>query len=120
MLTRVLITVKTYPTLSKKYGELVCTAGLRSDGSWVRIYPVPFRRLEDYLQYKKWVWVELDLVQNENDPRPESCRPRNLEGMRLLDETPPGEDWAARKLPGFRGYPWITRIFECYPGVPRG
>jgi len=26
---RVLITVKTYPTLSTKYGELVCTAGIR-------------------------------------------------------------------------------------------
>lgn len=37
---RVLITVKTYPTLSKKYGETVCTAGIRPDGSWVRIYPV--------------------------------------------------------------------------------
>lgn len=26
---RVLILVKTYPTLSRKYGELVCTAGMR-------------------------------------------------------------------------------------------
>ena len=41
---RVLIIVKTYPTLSRKYGETVCTAGLREDGSWMRIYPVPFRR----------------------------------------------------------------------------
>lgn len=38
---RILITVKTYPTLSASYGELVCTAGLREDGSWIRIYPVP-------------------------------------------------------------------------------
>ncbi len=44
---RVLITVKTYPTLSRKYGETVCTAGIREDGSWVRIYPVPFRRLDE-------------------------------------------------------------------------
>ena len=44
---RVLITVKTYPTLSRKYGETVCTAGVRADGSWMRIYPVPFRRLEE-------------------------------------------------------------------------
>src|SRR5262245_6318973 len=27
---RVLITVKTYPTLSRKYGETVCTAGVRA------------------------------------------------------------------------------------------
>ena len=41
---RVLVTVKTYPTLSTKYGEtVVCTAGVREDGTWVRIYPVPSR-----------------------------------------------------------------------------
>jgi hypothetical protein len=34
MRTNVLITVKTYPTISVKYDELVCTAGFREDGSW--------------------------------------------------------------------------------------
>ncbi len=58
---RVLITAKTYPTLSRKYGETVCTAGLREDGSWVRIYPVPFRRLNDSEQYRKFDCVEVDL-----------------------------------------------------------
>jgi hypothetical protein len=47
---RVLITAKTYPTLSRKYGETVCTAGVREDGTWVRIYPVPFRRLSEEQQ----------------------------------------------------------------------
>lgn len=37
---RILVTVKTYPTLSQKYGETVCTAGVREDGSWVRLYSV--------------------------------------------------------------------------------
>jgi hypothetical protein len=35
---KVLITVKTYPTLSTKYAELVCTAGILDDGTWVRIF----------------------------------------------------------------------------------
>jgi hypothetical protein len=43
---KVFITVKTYPTISKKYDELVCTAGIFDDGSWVRIYPLPFRKLD--------------------------------------------------------------------------
>lgn len=43
--TRVLITVTTYPQPSHSYGELVCTAGVLEDGSWVRIYPVPFEFL---------------------------------------------------------------------------
>lgn len=42
--TKVLITVKTYPAISKKYDELVCTAGFREDGSWIRIYPIQFRK----------------------------------------------------------------------------
>ena len=44
---RILVTVKTYPTLSRKYGETVCTAGVREDGTWVRMYPVPFRRMDE-------------------------------------------------------------------------
>ena len=57
---RVLVTVKTYPCLSQKYDELVCTAGLREDGSWIRIYPVPFRKLNPYSQYKKYDWIEVE------------------------------------------------------------
>jgi hypothetical protein len=72
---RVLITVKTYPTLSRKYGETVCTAGVREDGSWVRVYPVPFRRLEEAEQYSKFDWIECQLVRNTSDPRPETFRP---------------------------------------------
>jgi hypothetical protein len=60
-LTKVLITVKTYPTLSTKYEELVCTAGFREDGSWIRIYPVQFRNRPYGQQYKKYQWIEIDL-----------------------------------------------------------
>jgi hypothetical protein len=67
---RVLITVKTYPTLSRKYGETVCTAGVREDGSWVRMYPVPFRRLNEKEQYSKFDWLECHLVRNPSDTRP--------------------------------------------------
>lgn len=74
-LTKVLITVKTYPTISTKYDELVCTAGFKEDGSWIRIYPIQFRQKPYQEQYKKWQWVELDLVKNTSDPRPESYRP---------------------------------------------
>ena len=69
---RILITVKTYPTLSVKYGELVCTAGLREDGSWIRIYPVPFRQLEAYQKFPKYSFIEAEVVRNTRDARPES------------------------------------------------
>lgn len=69
---RILITVKTYPTLSATYGELVCTAGLREDGSWIRIYPVPFRRLEEYQKFEKYRIIEAKVIRNHPDSRPES------------------------------------------------
>lgn len=50
--TKVLIAVKTYPTLSEKYDELVCTAGFLEDGSWIRTYPIPFRKLNYEKRYK--------------------------------------------------------------------
>ena len=72
---RILVTVKTYPTLSKKYGETVCTAGVREHGTWVRIYPVPFCRLEESERYRKYDWLECRLVRRTADPRPESFSP---------------------------------------------
>jgi hypothetical protein len=69
---RILITVKTYPTLSSTYGELVCTAGLLEDGSWIRIYPVPFRQLEEYKKFEKYRIIEASVIRNTKDPRPES------------------------------------------------
>jgi hypothetical protein len=98
-LTKVLITVKTYPTLSEKYDELVCTAGFREDGSWIRIFPVPFRKLDYQNQFDKWQWIEIDLVKNTSDFRPESFRPTDLDReIRMLDRIDTKGDWGKRKL----------------------
>jgi hypothetical protein len=78
MRTKVLITVKAYPALSKKYNETVCTAGITEEGKWIRIYPIPFRQLDYDNQFKKYEWIELDLVRNSNDFRLESYRPKNF------------------------------------------
>ncbi len=53
MRKRILITVKTYPCQSKKYGELVCTAGIDERGNWMRLYPIQFRNLKTAHRYKK-------------------------------------------------------------------
>ena len=78
---RVLITVKTYPVLSDTYIELSCTAGFREDGSWVRIYPIPYRLLDGDKQFHKYQWIELELEHNLRDPRPESFRPKNIDDI---------------------------------------
>lgn len=96
--TKVLIAVKTYPTLSGKYDELVCTAGFREDGTWIRIYPIPFRKMKAENQYKKWQWVTLDIVKNEHDPRQESYRPVEIDADFELGETiPTSNNWSGRK-----------------------
>jgi hypothetical protein len=94
---KVLITVKTYPALSKTYTELVCTAGIKEDGSWIRIYPSPFRFLEKSQQYEKYQWIELDLEKNPKDPRPESYRPKNIDDIKAGNSIKAEGSWEARK-----------------------
>lgn len=97
-LTKVLITVKTYPTISGKYDELVCTAGFLEDGTWIRIYPVPFRKRAYAEQYKKYDWIELDLVKNTSDFRPESYRPKTLDTeIKVIGHIDPARNWEERK-----------------------
>ncbi|MBN2085818.1 MAG: hypothetical protein JW748_11400 [Anaerolineales bacterium] len=94
---RVLITVKTYPTLSRKYGETVCTAGVREDGSWVRLYPVPFRRLDEKDQYRKYDWIECRLLRNDSDPRPESFRPFDVKELCPIGRIGTSDNWSERR-----------------------
>lgn len=98
-LERVLITVKTYPSISTKYDELVCTAGFREDGSWIRIYPIQFRKKSYAEQYKKWQWIEVDLVKNTSDKRPESFRPvSHTTPISIIGEIKAdGDSWLERR-----------------------
>src|SRR5262245_50806013 len=97
-ITKVLIAVKTYPTLSTKYDELVCTAGFLEDGSWVRIFPIPFRKLDYDKRYSKYDWVEIDLVKNKGDFRPESHRPFSIEtAFNVVGHIETTSHWKERK-----------------------
>jgi len=116
--TKVLITVKTYPVLSSKYDELVCTAGFLEDGSWIRIYPVPFRKLDYDSQYSKYDWIELDLEKNASDFRPESYRPTNIdEGIRVVGKIPTANKWLHRKEICLKTvYTNLTKLIELAKG----
>jgi hypothetical protein len=98
---RILITVKTYPSISKDYGdELVCTAGIDEEGNWVRIYPIPFRKLDYSFQYQKYQWIEVDLIKHTKDYRPESYRPRDIDTKDVITfhgKLGTENNWAARK-----------------------
>jgi hypothetical protein len=113
---RVLITVKTYPTLSQSHVELVCTAGFREDGSWVRIYPVPFRLMDRDQQFAKWTWVELPLVRRTKDKRPESHSPADRNDITVGARVPTDHDWRLRREIALkRGRVWtdLTKLIEA-------
>src|ERR1035437_2470096 len=100
MRVKVLILVKAYPALSKKYSETVCTAGITEDGKWIRIYPIPFRQLEYENQFRKYEWVELDLVRNGGDFRPESYRPKDIMLTDIVSKgviSADGDTWIHRR-----------------------
>ncbi|MGI6090991.1 MAG: hypothetical protein ACOYEL_06365 [Saccharofermentanales bacterium] len=92
---RIYILVKTYPTISDKYAELVCTAGILEDGSWIRLYPVPFRLLNNNQKYPKYTWIHVDAERNTADFRPESYRP-DLRTL-VVEPKPKKVDWDARR-----------------------
>ncbi len=94
---RVLITVKTCPIPSAQYDELVCTAGVREDGSFVRLYPINFRDLPFSKQYKKYQWIEVAAAKYKGrDSRKESYRPDG-DSIRLMGERLPAvRNWALR------------------------
>lgn len=92
---RIYITVKTYPNISDKYAELVCTAGILEDGTWMRLYPVPFRLLSKEQQYKKYTWVNVEVVRRQSDFRNESFQP--ILSTLTVENRASKTDWGERR-----------------------
>jgi len=103
-LTKLLITVTTYPLPSRSYDELVCTAGLLESGQWIRIYPVPLSFLIDLkgsgkVNNVKYTWIELNINKRNDDFRPESYSPQNYDFKDLVVHNHIGTEgnWIFRK-----------------------
>jgi hypothetical protein len=93
--------VKAYPALSKTYGEVSCIAGVRIDGpaapEWTRLYPVPFRSLEESQQFAKYQPVRLRVATHNGDRRPETRRP-DRDSIEVLGEPiSPANAWQRRR-----------------------
>lgn len=96
MKKRILITVTTYPLPSRSYDELVCTAGVLEDGTWIRLYPVPFK----FLEFNKYQWIELEVRKpRKTDFRPESFSPvyPDLSDMVTFNRIDTKYEWEERK-----------------------
>lgn len=108
-IARVLIWGKTYPELSSRYVETVCTGGVREDGRPIRLYPVPLRYMDSGKQYSTYDWIEAPISKSTSDVRPESFKvlPGRVEIVGHVDTgrgKPP--DWAERRRYIFRDSSW--------------
>lgn len=97
---QVMVTVKAYPQLSKKSGEVVCVAGVRLDRpepEWIRLYPVAYRDLDEYQKFKKYDVIDVE-IRRGKDTRPESFIPAqgSISVVRAISS---GSDqrWAERR-----------------------
>jgi hypothetical protein len=67
-----LVNCKTYPAVSTKYTETVCTGGVLANGEFVRLYPVPYRFLDANEQYGRWDVIRVRAYRDTKDTRSES------------------------------------------------
>lgn len=98
---KILIATKTYPSISTKYQETVCTAGIllseeENPLQWIRIYPIRYRYLDFDKRYPRWAIVSAKIKKNDQDYRPESFKidDNSLEIIRKIDTT---NNWQERK-----------------------
>lgn len=99
---RILILAKTYPSPSTQYVETSCVAGISQDGSMRRLYPVPFRMIEEDQQFRKWQWIDVRVEKASKDHRPESHK-LYVDTISCSDVIDTKKDWAAR-------WEWLDRI----------
>ena len=84
---RVLVTVRTYPVPARSGIEVSCTAGITSEGEWIRLFPIPYRFLAQDQRFKKYQWIDVDVTKATSDIRPESYHV-NPDSIRIVDPKP--------------------------------
>jgi hypothetical protein len=110
---RIFICGKTAPELSRSYYETVCSGGVTEDGATIRLYPVPYRYLEDEVRFRKYQWITARVARDTRDSRPESHRidPDSIQ----IDEFIPSDEyeWGNRRDIISRDISWH---FDCLEG----
>lgn len=98
----ILILAKTYPSPSSQYVETSCVAGINSRGEMRRLYPVPFRLIEEAKKFGKWQWIKVRVEKAPKDHRPESHR-IFTDTIESGPRVSTSKEWVSR-------WPWINKI----------
>ncbi len=111
---RILILAKTYPSPSARYVETSCVAGISQDGSMRRLYPVPFRMIEEGQQFTKWQWIDVRVEKAHNDHRPESHK-LYVDTIECAERIETKKEWALR-------WEWLDKIpsFDSFVSLDAG
>ena len=93
----VLITIKAPPNPSKKYQETNCCAGIDlQSGQFVRLYPIPFRLLDNSKKFPKYSIIEVACQKPLRDKRVESYKV-DQDNIKILGHLDTRNKWAKRK-----------------------
>ncbi len=108
---RILILAKTYPSPSAQYVETSCVAGITQSGAMRRLFPVPFRMVEDSQQFKKWQWIDVRVEKSNKDHRPESHK-IYVDTINCSEMIDTKKAWASR-------WQWLEKIpsFESFDAI---
>lgn len=111
---RILIWGKTYPEISSKYYETVCTGGVFENGDFIRLYPIPFRYLDD-ARFAKYQWIRARVKKSQEDPRKESYK-IDPESIKIEESIPPDKfEWFNRSRPIFQnGYYSFNTVEQLF------
>lgn len=111
---RILILAKTYPSPSAQYVETSCVAGISQDGSMRRLYPVPFRMIEEGQQFTKWQWIDVRVEKANKDHRPESHK-LYVDTIECGDRIDTKKEWIFR-------WEWLEKIpsFDSFVSLDAG
>jgi len=94
---RALIVVRTYPTPAKSGVEVSCTAAITDRGEWLRLFPVPWRLLPEEKRFRKYQWIEAQVIKARKDDRPESYKLLH-DTIKIVSEPLSNADgWKAKK-----------------------
>ncbi|MEE8483374.1 MAG: hypothetical protein V3S46_02155 [Nitrospinota bacterium] len=94
---RILVTVKAYPNPSPKYSETVCCAGIElKTNKWIRLYPIPYRDLDENKKFNKYNIIDVTCRKASNDNRPESYKV-DIDSIRIVDHMDTKDEWSRRK-----------------------
>ena len=85
---KLLVLAKAYPEFSKKYGHVLCIAGLTEDEEWRRIFPIP---ITDFYRdrFSKREWIEYTIKDEKGDYRKESKKinPQSIKRLDVKEDT---------------------------------